>query len=140
MKNRFKAWIERRGFAILVGLAALVATQVAWKVAVPPDVPDFALNAAAIYRIEVGAATFLGLYLVAIAFVLALNNRGFSEVGVHGLKAQDITGEVQGDAIQEHEQRLKIVWRCVKKLEDSTDASARELRKQLEKLEERQPN
>jgi hypothetical protein len=137
-KNGFRIWIGRWGFAVVVTLAVLVAVCVAWKVEVPSTVPDFALNAAAVYRVEVGAATFLGLYLVAMAFALALNNRGFSEIGVNGLKAQDITREIQGDAIQEHDQRLKMVWRFVKVLERSTDASANELRKRLEKLEELQ--
>lgn len=121
-----RAWIERWGFAVLVGLAALVAACVAWKVEVPPEVPDFALNAAAIYRVEVGAATFLGLYLVAMALVLALHNRGFSEIGVHGLKAQDITKKTQRDVIQEHEESLETLWRAVKMLEDSTDVSSKE--------------
>ena len=71
-------------------------------------------------------ATFLGLYLVAMAFVLALNNRGFSEIGVHGLKAQDITRKTQRDVIQEHEESLEMLWRAVKMLEDSTDASSKE--------------
>ena len=69
-KSGVEAWIERWGFATLVGAAAAVGAYAAWKVKVPPEVPDFALNAAAIYRIEVGAATFLGLYLVAMASYL----------------------------------------------------------------------
>lgn len=70
--------------------------------------PDFALNAAALYRVEVGAATFLGLYLMAMAFVLALNNRGFSEIGANGLKAQDINSTAQ-NAITEHEKQLEVL-------------------------------
>ena len=134
-KKGFRIWIGHWGFAVLVTLAVLGAAYAGWKVEVPPEVPDFALNAAVVYRLEVGAATFLGLYLVAMAFVLALNNRGFSEIGVNGLKAQDITREIQGDAIQEHNQRLKMVWRVVKALERSTDASVEELWERLEKLE-----
>lgn len=137
-RNGFRIWIGRWGFSILVSLAVLAAACVAWKVEVPSTVPDFALNAAAVYRVEIGAATFLGLYLVAMALVLALNNRGFSEIGVHGLKAQDITKKAQQGAIQEQDQRLKMVWRFVKALERTTDASANELRKRLEKLEELQ--
>jgi hypothetical protein len=122
-KASARAWVERWGFAIIVGLAALVAAGVAWKVEVPPEVPDFALNAAPIYRVEVGAATFLGLYLVEIAFVLALNNRGFSEVGTHGLKAQDITEKTQGDVIHEHEESLEMLWSAVGMLEASSSES-----------------
>jgi hypothetical protein len=124
-KSGFRGWIGRWGFAILVSLAALAAACVGWKVEVPSEVPDFALNAAAIYRVEVGAATFLGLYLVAMAFVLALNNRGFSEIGVHGLKAQDITEKTQRDVIQEHEESLEVLWNAVEMLEASTDESSK---------------
>jgi len=123
-RSRFRTGIENWGFAILVGLAVLVAAYMAWKVEVPPAVPDFALNAAAIYRVEVGAAAFLGLYLVAMAFVLALNNRGFSEIGVHGLKAQDI--KAQQDTVQEHENQLKMLWQVVETLEASTNESTEE--------------
>ena len=125
-KDSARAWVERWGFAIIVGLAALVAAGVAWKVEVPSEVPDFALNAAAIYRVEVGAATFLGLYLVAMAFVLALNNRGFSEIGVNGLKAQDITKEAQRGTVQEHENQLKMLWQVVETFDDSTSESTKE--------------
>jgi hypothetical protein len=124
--NGFKGWIAQRGFAILVGLAMFAATYVAWTVEVPSTVPDFALNAAAIYRIEVGAATFLGLYIVGMAFVLALHNRGFSEIGVHGLKAQDITKNAQHDAIREHEESLEMLWSAVKMLEASANESSKE--------------
>lgn len=70
-----RAWIARWGFSCLVGGAAVGSAYLAWKVAVPEQVPDLALQAEAIYRIEVGAAAFLGLYLTAMAFVLSLNNR-----------------------------------------------------------------
>jgi hypothetical protein len=107
------AWIAQWGFAILVTLGIVAAVYVAWKVHVPAKVPDFALKAEAIYRIEVGAATFLGLYLVTMAFVLALNNRGFSEIGVNGLKAQDMANKAQQDAIQSHEDSLEILGEMV---------------------------
>jgi hypothetical protein len=125
-RNGLRTWAERWGFAVLVGLAVLTAIYVAWKVEVPREVPDFALNAAVLYRVEVGAATFLGLYLVAMAFVLALNNRGFSEIGVNGLKAQDITKKAQRGTIQEHENQLKMLWQVIEALEDSPSESTKE--------------
>lgn len=125
-KDSVRAWVERWGFATMVGLAALVAAGVGWKVEVPPEVPDFALNAAPIYRVEVGAATFLGVYLVAIAFVLALNNRGFSEIGTHGLKARDITKRAQRGTVQEHESQLNMLWQVVETFKDSTGESTEE--------------
>jgi hypothetical protein len=102
-------WVSQWGFAVLVAAGVLVAGYVAWRVHVPSDVPDFALKAEAVYRVEVGAGTFLGLYLVMMAFVLALNNRGFSEIGVNGLKAQDMANKAQQDAIQGHEESLEIL-------------------------------
>lgn len=126
-KDSLRVWVAHWGFAITVGLAALVAAYVAWNVDVPREVPDFALNAAPVYRAEAGAATFLGLYLVAMAFVLALNNRGFSEIGVNGLKAQDVTGKAQRDLVQEHESQLKMLWILVKTLQESTDRSKKEI-------------
>lgn len=125
-EDGFRTWIAHWGFAILVGLAVLVATYVAWKVKVPSEIPDFALNAAAVYRVEVGAAAFLGLYLVAMAFVLALNNRGFSEIGVNGLKAQDITEKAQRGTVEEHENQLKMLWHVVETFEDSTNEPTKE--------------
>lgn len=125
-KRMLRAWIAQWGFAILVGLAVLVAIYVGWKVEVPSEVPDFALNAAAVYRVEVGAATFLGFYLTGMAFVLALNNRGFSEISVNGLKAQDITKKAQRGTVQEHEKQLKMLWQVVETFEDSTSESTKE--------------
>jgi hypothetical protein len=119
-RSGFAGWVAHWGFAVLVGAAVLAAASVAWKVSVPHPVPNFALNAEAIYRIEVGAAAFLAFYLVEMAFVLALNNRGFSEIGVNGLKAQDMANRAQQDAIQEHEESLEILWTVVNALDDST--------------------
>jgi hypothetical protein len=124
-QSGLRGWIRRWGFAILVSLAALAAACVGWKAEAPSEVPDFALRAAAIYRVEVGAAAFLALYLVAMAFVLALNNRGFSEIGVHGLKAQDITEKTQRDVIQEHEESLEMLWLAVEILEASANESSK---------------
>ena len=66
-------------------LVAVIATT-------PAGVPGFALQAAPIYRLEVGAAMFTGLYLPAMALVLSLHNRGFTEIGTRGIKARDLSG------------------------------------------------
>jgi hypothetical protein len=71
--------------AIFVGLAA------AMTVAPPDELPSVALSAPVVFRIEVGAAVFSGLYLASMAFVLALHNRGFTEIGAGGIRAQDLT-------------------------------------------------
>jgi hypothetical protein len=84
------AWIERWGFATLVGSAAVVGFVVAVTVAVPTNVPAIALRAAPVYRLEVGAALFAGLYLASMAFVLALRNHAFAEIGTSGMRAHDL--------------------------------------------------
>jgi hypothetical protein len=70
--------------AIAVGLVAAVT------VAAPPDVPAIALRSASVYRVEVGAAVFLGLYIAMMAFALALQNRAFTDIGTGGVRARDL--------------------------------------------------
>jgi hypothetical protein len=130
-----RVWIGQWGFSCLVGAAALGAAYTAWKVAVPEQVPDFALQAEAIYRIEVGAAAFLGLYLMIMAFVLALNNRGFSEIGVNGLKAQDMMRTAQQTAIQTSDKALEELAVAVDEIASSTERSNQKLAARLDALE-----
>jgi hypothetical protein len=77
MRRRRLFWLllVRWGFAVLVAVAIAIGLLVALTVAPPPDVPAVALQAPIIYRVEVGAAVFLGLYLATMAFALALQNR-----------------------------------------------------------------
>lgn len=49
------------------------------------------------YRLEVGGACFVVIYLAAIAFFLALDGRGFVELGTKGLKAEQIVGEADDE-------------------------------------------
>lgn len=70
-----------------------------------------------------------------MAFVLALNNRGFSEIGVNGLKAQDMANKAQQDAIQSHEDSLEILGEMVDEIEASTEASVRKLQDRVKELE-----
>jgi hypothetical protein len=46
-----------------------------------------------------------------------------SEIGVNGLKAQDINSNAQQDSIEEHEKQLEVLWSIVKTLQDSADES-----------------
>ena len=89
-KGEVMAWMERWGFATLVGFAVVLAFVVGATVAVPGDIPTVALRAEPVYRLEVGGALFAGLYVVAMAFVLALRNRGFTEIGTDGVRAHDL--------------------------------------------------
>ena len=84
--------VRRWGFAALVILAALGSILVAVTVATPAEIPGFALQAAPIYRMETGAASFAGCYLLAMALVLSLHNRGFTEIGMRGIRAEDLSG------------------------------------------------
>lgn len=86
----FRLWLARWGFALMVGTAILVAFVAAASVEAPIDIPTVALRAAPVYRVEVGGAVFLGLYVGTMAFALALRNRGFTEIGSGGIRAQDL--------------------------------------------------
>ena len=71
--------MTRWGFAVLVACGAASAAWVAWHVAVPAEIPTFALQAAPVYRVEIGAAVFAAAYLASMAMALALNNRSPSD-------------------------------------------------------------
>jgi hypothetical protein len=73
-----------------VGSAVPVGLVAGLTVAVPVDIPAVALRAAPVYRLEVGAALFGGLYVVSMTFVLALRNRGFTDIGTAGVRAHDL--------------------------------------------------
>lgn len=76
--------LARWGFAAMVGTAIVATLFAGVTVAVPSDVPAVALQAPAVYRLEVGGATFVGLYVVTMALFLALQNRAFTEIGTDG--------------------------------------------------------
>jgi len=73
--------LERYGFALLVFVGLACASYLAGSAEVPEPVPDFALQAEEIYRLEIGTAFFIAFYLVTMAFVLALDGKGFAEFG-----------------------------------------------------------
>jgi hypothetical protein len=74
----------------MVAAVAVVGLIGGATVALPSDIPAVALQAAPVYRLEVGGVIFAGLYLAAMAFVLALQNRAFTEIGTDGLRAQSL--------------------------------------------------
>jgi hypothetical protein len=71
--SKAKHWFRVRVLPVLVLAALAGAGYLAANVRVPTPVPDFALQAAAVYRLEVGAACFAVFYLAAWAFALALD-------------------------------------------------------------------
>lgn len=92
-----KLLVVRWGFAAMVALAISAGIAAGATVATPADVPSIALRALPVYRVEVGAAVFFGLYLATMALVLAMHNRGFTEIGGSGVKAQALEGVSEDD-------------------------------------------
>ncbi|HEU5064056.1 MAG TPA: hypothetical protein VFT79_13035 [Solirubrobacterales bacterium] len=115
-------WLRHYGFAFLVFVALACASFLAGSVAVPHPVPDYALQAEEIYRLEIGAAFFAAFYLALIAILLALGGRGFVEFGTQGLKAQRVVVQQSPDPDQE-----KLDRQALQKL--------RSLEQRLENLE-----
>jgi hypothetical protein len=89
------AWLRSYGFAALALLAIVAAVFLALRTEVPRPVPDYALQAQAIYRIEIGVCAFFGFYLVCSLFVSALNGRGLAHFGRGGVDVQRIIEERQ---------------------------------------------
>jgi hypothetical protein len=85
----------------MVAAVITVGAVVAATVTPPSDVPVFALQASAVYRVEVGGAVFLGLYVATMTFVLALRNRGFTDIGSGGFRTQDLSTVSQEEVFQE---------------------------------------
>ena|GEM_PF-3625667 len=78
--------VVRWGFTAMVVVAIALGVVAAATVAPPADIPAVALRAIVVYRLEVGAAVFFGLYVATMALVLAMHNRGFTEIGGAGVK------------------------------------------------------
>jgi len=99
MKRRtlIELLVVRWGFAVMVAVAISAGLVAAATVTPPADTPAFALQAVAVYRVEVGAAVFFALYLATMALVLAMHNRAFSELGTGGIRAQDLASLRGGD-------------------------------------------
>lgn len=70
-----------------------------------------------------------------MAFVLALNNRGFSEIGINGLKAQDMTETAQQAAFRSSEASLLALEAAIRRVERSAGKSIEELKEQLDAIE-----
>ena len=105
MRQGFSNLIVRHGFALLVVATAGAAAWAGCTTSLPASIPDFALRSAAVYRIEVAVATFAGPYLIFMALFLALHNRGFSDIGMNGLRAQDMSSaSLEAKTDQQHHQ------------------------------------
>jgi hypothetical protein len=118
--------VVRWGFAVMVAVAIATGIVAAATVAPPSDIPAVALRAVVVYRVEVGAAVFFGLYLATVALVLATHNRGFTEIGTGGLAAQDLVSASQNATSESAE--MELVSEVMEEV--------RELRVRLEKDED----
>lgn len=98
----------RWGFAVLVLAAIAVGLFAAITVRPPTEVPAAALQAVVIYRVEVGMAVFFGLYLATIALALAVQNRGFTEIGSGGIRARGLTAASEEAAVEREDMDLII--------------------------------
>jgi hypothetical protein len=115
--------LRHYGFAFLVFVALACASFLAGSAAVPHPVPDYALQAEEIYRLEIGAAFFAAFYLTLMAMLLALGGRGFAEFGPNGLKAQQVVTQQKPIARQRELdlqmlQKLKLLEQHLEKLEE----------------------
>lgn len=109
-------WIAHWGFAVLVAVAMAIGFVAGATVAIPVDIPSAALRSAAVYRVEVGGAIFVALYFVAVAFALALRNRGFTDIGTSGIRAGELS-EVPVSLLTQ-ERALGVLFEKVSEIED----------------------
>jgi hypothetical protein len=132
-----KSWLVNYGFATLVFLAIGGGAAIAWQTEVPESLPGLAFDSTLLYRVEVGGIVFLIQYLMILAFVLALNGRGFSEIGPKGVKAQKVVNRTQEtikgqeESIEALERNLEWGIEAVRFLSDEV----RRLRKRLDDVE-----
>ncbi len=87
----------RWGFTAMVAMAVVVGAVAAVTVALPSNLPSVALGATSVYRVEVGAAVFTGLYLGATALFLAMHNRAYTELGTSGIRASALAAEEEAE-------------------------------------------
>ena len=121
-------WPQHYGFAFFVFTALICASFLAGSAAVPEPVPDYALQAEEIYRLEIGVAFFTAFYLALMAFLLALGGRGFAEFGTSGIRAQTVVDQ------QARQQRSLFRQRD---LDRQTMAKLESLKEELEQQEKR---
>ena len=132
-----RRWLKDLGFPILVLGALAASSYLAASTPVPDPVPDFALRAAAVYRLEIGAACFAAFYLAAMALILAFDGRGFAEFGTHGLKATDViqAANKQEVSLAEHAEANRDLKERLNKTNDALNSTIEAMREQEERLE-----
>jgi len=132
-----RRWPRQYGFAFLVFVALICASFLAGSAAVPEPVPDYALQSAEVYRLEIGAAFFVAFYLATMAVMLALSGKGFAEFGSRGLRARAVIDRAAGSKQQEALLRqLKATQQMERKL-DKLHAKVADLRESVDLHQER---
>lgn len=81
---------------------------------------------AVLVGLAVAAAVFAAAYVASLAFVLALGNRGFSELSASGVKASDLWGEALDKTVMQHDRVLDQLSASVADLEASERRRERE--------------
>ena len=114
--------LRDNGFPLLVFTDLFFSAYQGANVQVPATAPDFALQAAAVYRLEVGAACFVVIYLAAMAFFLALDGRGFVEFGTRGLKTAPIIQAADDDEQVTVAEQIEVNQSLENELEDVKSA------------------
>lgn len=104
---------------------------------VPHPVPDFALQATAVYRLEIGGACFTVLYFAVMALVLALEGRGFAEFGAKGLRAVEVTrtANKQHASLSEQIKLTRSIENRLKEIESAMQSANKTLNEQEERLD-----
>lgn len=125
--------LQRYGFAFLIFMALACSCLMAGTADAPEPVPDFALQAEEIYRLEIGAAFFVAFYLATLTFLLALGGRGFAEIGTTGLKVDQVIDS--GSALRRQAQVDLRTKKTLKALDAAIDNLQAELVSQQRRLE-----
>lgn len=106
-----KRWLVDYGFAALVFVGFLGATAIALH-AQPPavdDLPSMAFRSELLYRNEVGGIAFLFYYLIVLLFVMALNGRGLTKLGLRGFSDGPVVNRETQGTIKGQEQSIKAL-------------------------------
>lgn len=132
-----RRWLKDFGFPVLVLTALAASGYLTASAPVPSPIPDFALQAAPVYRLEVGAVCFAAFYLATMALVLAFDGRGFAELGTQGLRATEVirATDEQKANLSENEQLNRELAEALEKTNAALHSAVKSLRDQEARLE-----
>ncbi|HET9592295.1 MAG TPA: hypothetical protein VFP17_05195 [Solirubrobacterales bacterium] len=138
-KGRF-----RHGLAAAVFLVAVGAVVLGLAVPAPEKLPGLAQGSTALWRVEIIGFAFGIFYVVVAAIALAVEGRGFTEVGPSGVKAGDVVQKKHQLGLEEQAEILDAVRRAVlanaalqRAAVQRQGEELKELRDRLDQLEEK---